>query len=354
MIQRQPHISVVIPVHNGGEYLSRCLDALLASSYESYELIVVDDASTDDSAEIARKKGVAVFQLPHKSGPATARNLGAEMAKGDIVLFIDSDVLVRHDTISRVVSDFMNNPDLAAVFGSYDDSPDATDYLSQYRNLFHHFIHQDSKIEANTFWAGCGAIRRNVFLKLKGFNELQYSKPSIEDIELGMRMRMMGHRILLDKELQVKHLKRWQWLPMIKTDICQRAVPWSQLILESNRLPKDLNLRISHRISSALVGLLSMAIFLLSLESLNLIRTGGSGFFLMICLVLVLVLLALNREFYLFLFRKRGLSFTLFGILIHFLYYLYSGSSFFLCWIFHKLPKILSAFRKLRANSKRL
>lgn len=221
-MERQPFISVIIPVYNVSKYLNQCLDALIASSYKSCEIIVVDDASTDDGAEISRKKGVTVHQLPHQSGPAAARNYGAKKALGNILLFIDSDVLVQRETIARVVANFQENPDIVAVFGSYDDSPYASDFLSQFRNLFHHFIHQNSHREAKTFWTGCGAIYKEIFFQLKGFDEDWFS---IEDIELGHRIWKNGYRTMLDKELQVKHLKEWRWRNWLKTDIYYRAVP---------------------------------------------------------------------------------------------------------------------------------
>jgi Glycosyltransferases, probably involved in cell wall biogenesis len=224
------------------------LDAVLASSYKSYEIIVVDDASTDDSPEICREKGAIVFRLPHQSGPGAARNYGAEKAQGDILFFVDSDVVIRRDTVARVAEDFMKNPDIAAVFGSYDDSPTVPDFLSQFRNLLHHFTHQNSREEAVTFWAGCGAIRRDIFHEVGGFDQDKYPKPSIEDIELGYRLRKAGYRIMLDKGLQAKHLKNWEWRSMLKNRIFNRAVPWSQLILESRSLPSDLNLQTSHRL----------------------------------------------------------------------------------------------------------
>ena len=71
--------------------------------------------------------------------------------------------------------------------------------VSQYRNLLHHFVHQHGNSEASTFWAGCGAIRRSVFEEMGGFDEQRFPTPSIEDIELGYRLRQAGHRILLDK-----------------------------------------------------------------------------------------------------------------------------------------------------------
>ena len=108
----QPLISVIIPVYNAAHYLKQCIAAIRTSSYPSYEIIVVNDASTDDSAETARKHGAMVLELPSQSGPAAARNYGAKKAKGDILLFIDSDVLVKKETLAVVAKDFVKNPDL--------------------------------------------------------------------------------------------------------------------------------------------------------------------------------------------------------------------------------------------------
>ena len=113
--------------------------------------------------------------------------------------------------MGRIAAAFQASPNLAALFGSYDDEPFESNFLSQYKNLFHHYVHQTAKVDASTFWSGCGAIRREVFLAIGGFEE-NYRRPTIEDIELGYRLKKTGHRIRLLKELQVKHLKRWEIL----------------------------------------------------------------------------------------------------------------------------------------------
>ncbi len=167
----QPFISVIIPVYNGGKYIERCLDALIHSIYPSFEILVIDNHSTDDTVKIARQKGVNVLQLTELPGPAAARNFGAQHAHGEIFFFVDSDVIVNRDTIASVAGNFQRNPEIAAVFGSYDDEPLEDNFISQYRNLFHHFHHQHSCTEAFTFWGGCGAIRKKVFEEMGGFNQ---------------------------------------------------------------------------------------------------------------------------------------------------------------------------------------
>ena len=156
-------ISIIIPVHNGGRHLERCLDALIESSYSSFEIIVVDDCSMDDTVTIAQQKRVTILRLSKRSGVSVVRNFGAQHASGDILLFIDSDILVKRETIKLIADGFQQHADTAAIFGSYDDKPQEENFISQYRNLFHHFNHQNSDTEASTFWTGCGAVRKNVF-----------------------------------------------------------------------------------------------------------------------------------------------------------------------------------------------
>ena len=322
-----PCISVIVPVYNGAHYLDRCLDAILATTYPDYELILVDDASTDRSGEIGRHKGVTVIRLPRQGGPAAARNAGARCARGDILLFIDADVVVQSTTLERVAANFFQHPWIAAVFGSYDDSPAATNFLSQYKNLCHHFVHQHACAEASTFWAGCGAILRSVFLEVDGFNELRYAKPSIEDIELGYRLHAQGYRIRLDKEMQVKHLKTWRLGSLFRADIFYRAVPWSKLILESHHLINDLNLRTADRVSAVLAG---SAVLTLAL-------TPFKPWLLYLLPLLLITLLLLSRPLYSFFLRRVGLQFALLAFPVQVLYYLTSGVTFALCWCRHVL-----------------
>jgi glycosyltransferase involved in cell wall biosynthesis len=245
-----PSLSVIVPVFNGAASLGACLQALSANTV-SYECIVVDDGSTDDSAEIARSFGAQVLATGGRTGPAVARNLGANSARAPLLLFIDADVCVQPDTLGRVVAAFHADTTLSALFGSYDDSPARSDFLSQYRNLMHHFVHQHSRREARTFWSGFGAIRTAVFLEHGGF-DTKFGRPSIEDIELGHRLYRSGCKIVLDRTLQVKHLKEWSFFGMLRTDVMDRALPWTELILRDSDMPNDLNVSIHQRISVAL------------------------------------------------------------------------------------------------------
>jgi glycosyltransferase involved in cell wall biosynthesis len=255
MSSMTPRISVVIPVYNSEGYLRSCLEHISRSSVVPFECIVVDDGSTDGSTAAAQEFGATVLKTEKRSGPALARNLGARKASGEILFFIDADVCVYPNTLAQVLSNFEQNPDLTAVIGSYDDTPESQDFLSMYRNLMHCYVHHRARREACTFWSGCGAILRTVFLEYSGFDE-SYNRPAIEDIELGYRLARDKKRMLLDTSVLVKHLKRWSFLGLVKTDIQDRGIPWTELILRDKNLPNDLNLQLSQRVSTALVFLL--------------------------------------------------------------------------------------------------
>lgn len=249
-----PQVSVIIPVYNDASNLGLCLASLRASQDQPLEYIVVDDGSTDRSAEVASKFGARVLSTEGRKGPACARNIGAKAAIGDVVLFVDADVCVNTDTIAKIRAEFDYDPHLDALMGSYDSAPQSSTFVSQYRNLLHHSVHQSSPGKAATFWSGCGAIKKSLFLEFGGFNEM-YGAPAIEDVELGYRLFQAKRNLILCPDIQVKHLKRWNLKNMLRTDFFYRALPWSQLSLTRGNMPDALSLRISQRISVALVFL---------------------------------------------------------------------------------------------------
>jgi glycosyltransferase involved in cell wall biosynthesis len=329
---REKPISVIIPVYNGGENFRRCLLSLSESATHPDEIIVVADGDSDGSWRMAEEFNTEILRLPTTGGPARARNMGAQKAKGDILFFVDADVAIAGDAINIVVEAFERDPDLAAIFGSYDDEPFEPNFLSQYKNLFHHYVHQTSSIDASTFWAACGAIRREIFFKMGGFNE-GFRWPSIEDIELGYRLKREGYSIKLLKDLNVKHLKHWGCSPLLKADLFYRAIPWTRLILKQGKFLDDLNLKISNRIS---VVSLYLLIFSLS----------GSLYIpqlLFIVFPLFLLLLALNINLYLFFNKKRGTLFMLKTIPWHWFYFFYSGLGFIMGLISYSLDRILKS-----------
>jgi glycosyltransferase involved in cell wall biosynthesis len=220
----QLRLSVIIPVRDGGTDFQVCLEALAASSRPPDELLVVDDASADDSADTARQAGARLVARNETArGPAACRNMGAEAASGDVLVFVDADVRVHPQALAGIENHLVSSPDVAALFGSYDDDPPHRNLVSRYKNLLHHWVHQHSRREASTFWSGLGAIRRDVFDAVGGFDEA-YALPSIEDIELGVRLTSSGHRVWLCPDVQGAHLKRWGLVSMLRADVFRRAL----------------------------------------------------------------------------------------------------------------------------------
>jgi GT2 family glycosyltransferase len=300
-------VSVVIASYNAGSFLRLSLESLSKSTVAPLEVIVVDDCSTDGSTD-----GLTVIRTTSNAGPARARNLGGRAAKGELIFFVDSDVCVHPETIERVCSAFAEDDSPDAVIGAYDDSPASRSFLSQYRNLMHCFVHRTGSRQAFTFWSGCGAIRRDVFLEFGGFDE-RYARPSIEDIELGYRLVEGGRRILLRPDIEVKHLKRWTFWQMVKTDVFHRGIPWTELILRHRQMPNDLNLQTGQRACVILVYIL-----------LGLLITR----YFVYAGVVLLVVVLLNLRFYSFLANRRGLLFAVAAVPLHLLYHFYNGISF--------------------------
>lgn len=319
MERSAPLLTIIIPVYNGGEALRRCLAAVWASTFRDWELVVVDDGSTDDSAEIAHHFRAQVWHTPQRAGPAAARNLGATHAAGRYLFFLDADCELHPDSLSRAAALLSADPTLAALFGAYDDAPAAPNFISQYKNLLHHYTHQTARPDAATFWAGCGVIRRDVFQAIGGFDAARYPRPAVEDIELGYRLRAAGQRIRLAREVQVKHLKRWTVMGLLRSDIRDRALPWARLwlALGDRRPPADLNLRWSARLSVPALALMAAGLWPARRRKWARWLSAWGG----------LTLLALNAPLYLFFFRQKGLVFTLGAIAWHWLSYAYSGAA---------------------------
>jgi len=324
-------VSVIVPVHNGGEKFCKCLVSLAACEPPPEEIIVVADGDSDGSWRLAEELSLQVLKTPGRGGPARARNLGANTAVGDILFFIDADVTVSPDAVGRITAIFGENPALVAAIGSYDENPFETNFLSQYKNLLHHYVHQSSSTEASTFWGACGAVRRKEFLELGGFDE-KYRDPSIEDIEFGYRLKKQGYRICLVKQLRVKHLKHWGIFSMLKADFFYRALPWTDLILKEGRFIDDLNLKISARMS-----VICTYIFLFTL-----LLTVWNPWFIVAASLSAALLFVLNRDLYRFFKNQRGLGFTLKTIPWHWLYFFYSGLAFFIGYVKYRLEKLLA------------
>lgn len=331
-VSPSPLISVIVPAFNAAHYLERSLPPLirLRERGEVVEVIVVDDCSTEASnVETASRLGASVLRMPKNGGPGAARNLAAMSSIGDVLWFVDADV-VAHETGPRLLKETFVDPKVAAAFGSYDDRPPAANFASRYKNLVHRYYHQRGKEDSDTFWAGCGAVRKSVFLELGGFDGARYERPSIEDIELGHRMKAAGWSIRLIPSLLGTHLKEWTLPEVVKTDILRRAVPWSYLILSGSGMRDDLNVSSGERVKAGFAGLW------LACAPAVLIPFFWPWSVLAFAL-LTAAIGVLNAPLFRFFARDRGLVFALAATAYHQIYYVYSAATFVYCAIKYRL-----------------
>jgi glycosyltransferase involved in cell wall biosynthesis len=318
--QQPPDISVIMPTVFWSGTFERCARrvlSLLDSTTTNTEVVFVFDGAAPPAPGWLDRSDVRIVQTGNRSGPAIARNLAAESARGEILFFVDADVELAADAIDRVHATFMADPELVGLFGAYDDEPAADGMASAFRNLLHHHTHVSHPGTAGTFWSGCGAMRTTAFLDVGGFDE-KYAYPSVEDIELGMRVAANGGRILLAPTVRCKHLKRWTLASMVFTDIVHRAAPWTHLIMNSKELPATLNLDWRGRLSGICSVLLAVCLAASMFVPMMLWAALACG----------LVVVALNRDFYRLCLRKRGVGFAVSSISLHWLYFVYSSLTF--------------------------
>ncbi len=275
-------LSVVVPATDDPPTLARCLDAIAGADDRPDEVLVID--------------------RPVTLSASGARNRGVEQASGDVVVFVDADVEVHPDAFTRIRATFDADPGLTALYGSYDDRPGTTTTVSTFRNLLHHHVHQAGAGPAETFWTGLGAVRRDAFVTVGGFDEERYPHPSIEDIDLGHRLVDHGASIRLDPDIQGTHLKAWTLRSMVWTDFARRGVPWTTLQVRRRRSSTALNCGWRHRLSAA-----SCAVAVVGAALLHpLVALAAFG-----------NLVALNHAFYTLLLRQQGLARATVGIALH-------------------------------------
>jgi GT2 family glycosyltransferase len=276
-------VSAIVPATNRPPTLDRCVDALENG-------VGVDE--------------VIVVTSPREAKPAEARNIGVSRSTGDVLLFVDSDVEVHPTAPGLIREAFESDPSLVAVFGSYDDAPASRGTVSEFRNLLHHHVHHESPGAASTFWTGLGAVRRDAFERVGGFDP---SLDWLEDIDLGMRLAGEGGRIELDPAIQGTHLKHWSLTGMVKTDFVGRGIPWVELMLRDGGSSSALNLRWHHR-ASALTAIAGVG-GIVTRRPAVIVASAGA-------------LVALNHRFYRLLLRRMGARRAAVGVGLHAIHHL--------------------------------
>ena len=314
-------VTVVMPtVGFDGDFAvsaRRVIECLGRASAPAEFIVALDGAAATALPAWLDRPDVRVVATGVRSGPAAARNAAVEAARGDVIMFVDADVELAPDALERVMAAFAAEPDLDGMFGAYDDEPMAPGLVSQFRNLLHHHTHVSHPGSAVTFWTGCGAIRTAKFLDVGGF-DADFACPSVEDIDLGMRVTAAGGRIALDPGLRCKHLKRWTLSSMILTDVFARAVPWTKMLVTRHSMPTTLNIDWKNRACGVLAVALVAALVVVPWFPAAAAIAAACGLGIFSC----------HRDFYGLCLRKRGLRFALGAFALHVLFFVYSSITF--------------------------
>jgi GT2 family glycosyltransferase len=254
-----PKISVVMPVYNAEATLDECLGNLARSSFEDFEVIVVDDGSTDRSREIMGRFPVRVVPSAGRVGPAAARNLGAQVATGEYLFFMDSDVMVRPDSLALLAEGF-ERAGVDGFNGVQAADMRYRDLVSQYKNLWMRWTYLRQTGDVPLFYTTAAAIRRDTFLRVGGF-DAGYATPNVEDTAFGQKLRRLGVRVRIHPQLEVEHVKRYSLGSLLRTDF-MRAVSLTRLKLRHPENLGDNNTSVptSYMASVPLSGLAVLAL----------------------------------------------------------------------------------------------
>ena len=317
-LTKRPDVTVIVPAYNAEATIGQCLAAINAALRPGDRLIVYDDGATDRTNAIALGAGAKVVRNEGAPlGPAHGRNAAAAVATTELLLFVDADVVLSAGAIDLLATE-MATVGAAAAFGSYDDRPRSDRVTSLYANLRHHFFHQTGSREASTFWSGIGMIKRNLFVQLGGYNPRLYRHPSIEDVELGVRLIRRGHRIRLVPEALGTHCKDWSLWRVWHTDVVRRAYPWAGLMADGQTGGLDLNTAAGERIT-ALIALAVPVLLIGSLFALPALALAG---------IAVAAYLFRNRTFFGFLARRLGPARLVAAVVMHWCYHVYASVTF--------------------------
>ena len=300
-------ISVIIPVHNSFLTLKECLDAIYNSNYKNFEVIVVDDHSSDNSLEIAKQFKCKIIELKENGGPAYARNTGAYSAENDILFFIDSDVIIQDNSLNHI-NNIFNDEEHNVVQGVYSHKPNYKSIFSQYQQSFYCYYTWHKNItNVSAFCSMCFAIRKKTFFNSKQFNT-KIRRATVEDEEFGYNLIDMGNLILLLRELQVEHRVNYD----LKQYIKRNFIAYFDT-MKSYLRNKNLNRRIKQ--NNYLGIILSLPVFGSIILTLITMIFFSNEMSLTILLVLNIFFLSLHLKFIGFVSSEKGLR-TAFGVVL--------------------------------------
>ena len=304
-------ISIIIPVYNSSLTLNECLSSIFSSTFNDFEVIVVSGNSTDNSVEIAKKYKTKIIELSENKGPALARNKGSELAQGEILLFIDSDVIINKDSLNLIAKNF-EFKNVNAIQGIYSHNPDYKYLATQfYQSYLCYYVWPPKKKYVSTLVTACFAIRSKIFIDLGGF-DISIENASCEDEKFGYLLISKGHKILLLRDLQVIHRVNYDTVKFIKRRLTQEFDRIKFYLREksyTNKIKQTNYLKVI--IGIPVLGLILFTLLLTFIYPNNIIWY--------IFQILNLLYISLHMGFLKFVFKSKGFSRALGSLFIFYL-----------------------------------
>ena len=197
--------SLIIPAYNAGKSISTCLESALRQSIsiDRYEVIVVDDGSNDNTAEIVSNYPVKMVKQ-HNQGPAAARNRGAMMSRGEILVFTDSDCELSLDFLENIIAPFENNPKIVGVQGSYKTKQN--EFMAQFGQveIETRYRRMDKTEYIDFIGTYAAAYDKRIFWQFGGFDK-GFRLASGEDTEFSYKLHEAGYKMVFESKAIVFH-----------------------------------------------------------------------------------------------------------------------------------------------------
>lgn len=314
-------VSIIIPTFNSEETIANLLDSILSSDLrEESEIIVVDDASNDRTVELVKHYPVKLIINDKKQGSAKARNLGVSNAKGEKIIFFDSDIVINPDTLSKLIKSFKSVSEQGTLIGIYAIQPLNKGFAPEYKALldYNHWRQVDSN-RVTSFEPRCAIIRKETFVEFGGFNE-KIKGADVEDYEFGYRL-LKKYNIYLDKSIQVQH-RFPSKMSNIIINFLQRGSSWTELFLKRKKFDN--------------VGTTPKAAISCGSAFLSFLSLGASYFhniYLLSTLLFLFLYLYFYKDFFVLVYREKRLLFTLkaitFQYILSIILILAAGHGFF-------------------------
>jgi glycosyltransferase involved in cell wall biosynthesis len=299
-------ISIVIPTYNASKFMPGLLESIFRQAAAGMEVIIVDDCSTDNTIEIASRYPVRVITMEKNGGPAKARNRGVAEAQGDIIFFLDADVIVMDGTVSEVQTYFEQNPSSQCVIGICATDPLNEGFVPRYMAMFEYIHLLDARGKnLSVFAPRCGAISKELFLQAGGYDE-SYKGADVEDFELARRINKTSS-ITLNPKMLVRHQFVNNFQEAVR-NYFKRAVMWIHLFLKDRKFDNAGPTAPSNGIA-AVCAFMSM----LSLLLVPVVENAGHAFMLFL-----LVFLVANLGWWNFMRREAGLLFSMKALLLNY------------------------------------